>query len=41
MSAYPHIHHRRSIRLKGYDYSGVAEYVLNNSAKWKDDKFYI
>ncbi len=37
----PNIHHRRSIRLKGYDYSGFAEYVTNNPANWKDDKFYI
>jgi len=37
----PHIHHRRSIRLKGYDYSGVAEYIINNPIKWADEKNFM
>lgn len=33
-------HHRCSIRLKGYDYSGAVECVTNNPVKWNDDNFY-
>ncbi len=61
----PLIHHRKSIRLKGYDYSQegvyfiticvqdraclfgeitdgemILNYIIDNPAKWADDKFY-
>ncbi len=61
----PLIHHRKSIRLKGYDYSQegvyfiticvqdraclfgeitdgemILNYIIDNLAKWADDKFY-
>ncbi len=47
----PNIHHRRSIRLEGHDYyehiirdeksyHRISEYIINNPAKWAEDKFY-
>lgn len=38
----PKIHHRRSIRVKGYDYSSyqrISEYIIDNPENWKGDKF--
>ena len=37
----PAIHHRRSIRLKGYDYSQAGLYfIVNNPTNWEKDKLY-
>lgn len=38
MNYNPKIHHRLSIRLKGYDYSKEGLYIINNPKNWDDDK---
>jgi hypothetical protein len=35
----PDKHHRRSIRLKGYDYT-IRDYIQTNPSRWIDDQLH-